>query len=217
MKVIAFATQKGGAGKSSLAVSLAVAAHQAGQKVHVLDLDPQGTARAWYERRQAEAPEVAALGAAAIGAALQQLKRKRYDLVLVDTQGVDTPATVAALKAADLVLVPARPSVADIEASQPTVDSLVKLRRPFAFVLTQHPGRPGQRTADAYRALATLGAVADVSIAQRNDHVDAMASGLGVTERNATGRAADEVRALLDWTLNRLAKGASNGQKTRFS
>ncbi|GMA80185.1 hypothetical protein GCM10025880_66020 [Methylorubrum aminovorans] len=54
MNVIAFVTQKGGTGKSSLAVSLAVAAEERGIKTSIIDLDPQGTAKNWYERREAE-------------------------------------------------------------------------------------------------------------------------------------------------------------------
>jgi len=56
MKVLALATQKGGTGKSSLAVSLAVAAQERSLKVYVVDLDPQATARKWFERREAEGP-----------------------------------------------------------------------------------------------------------------------------------------------------------------
>src|SRR5215204_7188506 len=58
MKVLALATQKGGTGKSSLAVALAVAAQERSLKVYVVDLDPQATARKWFERREAEGPEV---------------------------------------------------------------------------------------------------------------------------------------------------------------
>jgi chromosome partitioning protein len=217
MKVIAFATQKGGAGKSSLVVSLAVAAQERGQKVYVIDLDPQGTARNWFERRQADAPEVAALDASRLASALATLRKQKHDLVLIDTQGVDSPATVAAMKAADLCLIPSRPSVADIEAARPTVGSLAKLKRPFAFILTQCSPRPTQRSADAFRALQLLGMVSTASIAQRTDHVDALAVGQGVTERDPDGRAASEVRALLDWITNRLNKGKSHGEETRIA
>ena len=58
MQVLALVTQKGGTGKSSLAVSLAVAAQEAGLKTAIVDIDPQGTASEWFQRRRAEAPEV---------------------------------------------------------------------------------------------------------------------------------------------------------------
>ncbi len=61
MRVIALVTQKGGTGKSSLVVSLAVAAQEAGTRSYPLDLDRQGTAESWFKRREAESPEVAAI------------------------------------------------------------------------------------------------------------------------------------------------------------
>ena len=189
MKVLALATQKGGTGKSSLAVSLAVAAQERSLKVYVVDLDPQATARKWFERREAE------------GA------RKGFDLVIIDTPGVDAPATTAAMHAADLCLVPARPSVADIEAARPTIRTLSALGKPFLFVLNQCPPGRSIRTTDAYRALLLMGAVAGVTLALRADHLDALAQGLGVTERDPNGKAAAEIRDLLLWLLLKLEGG----------
>lgn len=206
MKVIALVTQKGGTGKSSLAVSLAVAAQEQGLKPYVLDLDPQGTATSWFERREAEGPEVAALDASKVPAALDALRRQGCDVVFVDTPGVDTPGTAAAMQAADLCLIPARPSIADIEATRPTVRTLMKLGREYAFVLNQCPPGRTIRTNDAYRALKISGTVADTTLALRTDHVDALALGQGVTERDPDSKAAREIRALLKWALTRLDK-----------
>jgi chromosome partitioning protein len=204
MKVVAFVTQKGGTGKSSLAVSLAVAAHDSGQRVYVIDLDPQGTARNWFERRQADGLEVAALDAARLGDALAALRQQKFDLVILDTAGVDQPATSAAMLQADLCLIPARPSVADIEAARPTIRSLSKLGKSFAFVLNQCPPGRSIRTSDAFRALQLMGAVAGTTVAMRADHLDALAQGLGVTERDPHGKAAGEVRELLQWLMLRM-------------
>lgn len=204
MKVIALVTQKGGTGKSSLAVSLAVAALEQGLKPYVLDLDPQGTATSWFERREAESPEVAMLDAAQVPAALEALRRQGCDLVVIDTPGIDAPGTTVAMQAADLCLIPARPSIADIEATRPTVRSLIKLNREFAFVLNQCPPGRTIRTNDAYRALKIAGAVADTTLALRSDHVDALALGQGVTERDPNNKAAREIRSLLKWALSRL-------------
>jgi chromosome partitioning protein len=206
MKILALVTQKGGTGKSSLAVSLAVAAQEAGLRAYVLDLDPQGTAKNWFERREAEAPEVASIEANRVPAALAALQKQGIDLVIIDTPGVDSPSTTAAMQAADLCMIPARPSIADIEAARPTVRALMKLGRSFCFVLNQAPAGRSVRTTDAYRALALSGAVAGVALATRADHVDAMAQGLGVTERDPAGKAAGEIRELLQWTTARMEK-----------
>jgi chromosome partitioning protein len=210
MKVVSFVAQKGGAGKSTLAVSLAVAAQERGLKVTILDLDQQRTARRWFERREAAAPEVAALDSTQLPAALAALKQ-RCDLVVIDTAGADAPAAKAVMMASDLCLIPARPSVADIEAAQPTIHALHRLGRPFAFVLNACPPSKNIRLLDAFRALQLMGAVAGVAMANRADHVDALAQGLGVTERDPSGKAAAEVRDLLQWLLVRL-EGKTDGE-----
>ena len=91
MKTIALVTQKGGTGKSSIAVSLAVAAAEAGQSSYVLDLDPQGTSKNWFERREAETPQVAAIDANQVERALSALRQQGLGLVIIDTAGVDAP------------------------------------------------------------------------------------------------------------------------------
>src|SRR3954466_150847 len=203
MYILALVTQKGGTGKSSLAVSLAVAALERGLKVYMIDLDPQATARNWFERREAAEPEVATVEANRLPAALMALQRKGFDLVILDTPGVDTPATTAAMQAADLCLIPARPSVADIEAAKPTIRSLNKLGKPFSFVLNQCPPNRSTPTMEAhsahkpmgaYRALQLMGGVTGMTLALRADHVDALAQGQGVTERDGQGKAAAEIR-----------------------
>lgn len=216
MKTIALVTQKGGTGKSSLAVSLAVAAAQEGRQPYIIDLDPQGTARNWFERREADSPQVAAIEAARIPAAVATLKAQGFDFLVIDTAGVDTPATVSAMQVADLCLIPARPSIADIEASRATVGTLTRLGRPFAFVLNQCPPGKSMRTSDAYRVLNLGGVVATATLATRADHIDALAMGQGVTERDPGGKAAAEVRELLTWIINRL-EGTSDEQETRVA
>jgi len=204
MHVVALATQKGGTGKSSLAVSLAVAALEHGAKVIVMDMDPQGTARNWYERREAPLPQVATIAPNRLPAVLATLRAQGCELVFIDTAGVDVPAATACMQAADLCLIPARPSIADIEATKPTVRSLTKLGRAFAFVLTQCPSGRTPRASEAYDALQLDGVVAGTAIAMRVDHIDALAQGLGVTEQNPMGKAAGEIRDLLQWVLLRV-------------
>lgn len=216
MKTIALVTQKGGTGKSSLAVSLAVAAEEAGHRPYIIDLDPQATAKNWYERREAGSPQVAAIEASQVAVALATLAKQGHDLVIIDTAGVDTPATISAMQAADLCLIPARPSIADIEATRATIASLNKLGKAFAFVLNQCPPGKSMRTSDAYRVLNLGGVVAAVTLATRADHIDALAMGQGVTERDPAGKAANEIRDLLQWVINKM-EGKADEQKTRVA
>jgi chromosome partitioning protein len=217
MNVIAFVTQKGGTGKSSLAVSLAVAAEERGIKTSIIDLDPQGTAKNWYERREAEGgPEVNALQSGQLEAAMGLLKKQGVQLVIIDTPGVDTPAATAAIQVASLCLIPARPSIADIEAAAPTVRSIARLGKSFSYVLNQCPPGRSIRTSDAFRVLQLSGAVASTPLAMRADHMDALATGQGVTERDATSKAAAEVRELLQWALNRM-EGKKHEKEARVA
>ena len=207
MHIVSFVTQKGGTGKSSLAVSLAVAAAESGLQVVVLDIDPQGTTGEWYKRRTAEALEVHSLPWTYLSSRLYTLDRQGYDLAIVDTPGADSHAASEAMRTAHFCLLPVRPSVADIEASKPTVRYLNERDKPFAFVLNQCPtGGRTSRTSNARMALQLLGSLCDPTLAHRSDHVDALASGLGVTEFSPFGKAADEVRAVLQWLTARLRR-----------
>jgi chromosome partitioning protein len=74
--------------------------------------------------------------------ALNGIRAGGYTLAILDTAGTDTAATSAAMRVADLTIVPARPSALDIEASRPTVAALTRLNRPFVFTLNMCP--PGR-------------------------------------------------------------------------
>lgn len=200
MRIIALVTQKGGTGKSTLAASLAVAAGDAGERVAVLDLDPQLSLMNWGERRSADEPLVDRATPDKLENALSALRAHGYTLTIVDTAGIESPAATAAMRVADLALIPARPSLADIEATKPTYAALSRLGRTYAFVLNQcAPQLKAGRVSDAAKALNLLGVLAQPMIALRADHQDAFAYGLGVTEYDPQGKAADEVRRLWQW------------------
>jgi chromosome partitioning protein len=207
VKIVSFVTQKGGTGKSSLAVSLAVAAAESGLKAVVIDIDLQSTSEEWYKRRIAEAPAVHSISWANLSSRLYRLGQQGYDLAIVDTPGADSHGASEAMKEAHFCLLPVRPSVADIEASKPTVRYLNERGKPFAFVLNQCPtGGRTSRTSNARMALQLLGRLCEPTLAHRSDHVDALALGLGVTEFSPFGKAADEVRAVLQWLTVRLRR-----------
>jgi chromosome partitioning protein len=205
MHVVSFVTQKGGSGKSTTAASVAVAAFQQGRRVFMLELDRQGTLSDWTESRKAdEGPDFERVDATALDQALSMLKAEGYDLVVIDTAGIDSPATNAAMRAADLCLIPCRPTATHLRGCLPTVQSLIRLEKDFAFVLTQCPPR-SPRVDETRTGLAALGLIAEPPIVSRTDHQDAMAAGMGVTEFNPEGAAAHEIGQLLGWIDNKLA------------
>lgn len=211
MKTLAMVTQKGGTGKTTLAASLAVAAQEAGEKVFCIDLDPQGSLNGWGELREADAPSVDRSTPDKVAAALTALAKSGYTLAIIDTAGIDSAATAVAMRAADLSLIPTRPSLLDIRAARPTMDTLSRMGQKFAFVLNQcQPGR-STRPQDAAKALTLLGVLAQPHVAQRADHLDAIAQGLGVTEYAPAGKAADEIRQLWAWA-NKTMEKATHGK-----
>jgi chromosome partitioning protein len=205
MKALSFVTAKGGSGKTTLAASIAVAAVEAGEKVFAVDLDPQGSLMAWAGRRHADTPGIDRCEPSRLPAALAALATAGYTLAILDTAGVDMPSASVAMKHSGLTLIPARPSVLDLEAARPTTQSLIRMGMQFAFALNAvPPGRSTARLEDAGKALNLLGALALPPISQRVTFVDAMALGLGVTEHEADGRAADEIRQLWAWIHRRM-------------
>lgn len=217
MKTISFVTQKGGTGKSHLAISLAVYAEEQGEKVCLIDLDPQGSTAAWYDTRAAETPAViTAEHFTSLPDVLRTLEAGGYTLAIIDTQGQDSHATRGAMAAADLSLVPVRPSEADIRASQPTAAALSEMGKRFAFVINQAQPSPRARLTGAVSLrLSTSHQVAPVAIAARMDHPYAYALGQGVTEYDPTGKAAGEIAGLWMWCRKQIGETSNAAQKKR--
>jgi chromosome partitioning protein len=199
MHAIVVATQKGGSGKSTLAIGLAIAAMDDGHRVGVIDADPHGTISNWSRRRTNPKPRIARAGnGMAVERAILDLRREGFTVAVVDSPATDNVLSASAIAAADLCLIPARPSPADIEAALPTLGTVRRLDKRFAFVLNQTPPR-SNRTSEAATALNAAGVLALPYVVQRTDHQDALGAGLGVTEYNPHGKAAQEVRDLWRW------------------
>ena len=141
-------------------------------------MDRQATITDWAEIRKAEAPEVAQIDATQIDGVFARLADCDYDYVFIDTPGVDSPVALAAMRAADLCIVPSRPTPADLRAMRPTLAAIYRLQKRFAFVLNQTPAR-SYRVRDASEGLISLGVLPDVNVVLRNDHQDAIGVGQG--------------------------------------
>ena len=161
--VITVAQQKGGAGKTTLVIQLATALTAMGRKVALVDIDPQGSLTGWMrlrEHRQRDAPELrfSMIGGWRLGVELDRL-RSEAQIIIVDTPPHTEIDAKAAIRSADLVLVPCQPSTLDIWASQATVEQAAKERRKVAMVLNRVPAR-GRSIEDARSAMQELGAPA---------------------------------------------------------
>lgn len=213
MQTIVLATQKGGSGKSTLAIGLALAARQAGHTVRLIETDQQGTLSHWQARRGiADLLVETVYGADEIEPRLQSLARRGVTMAIIDTAGGVSAATTAAIRHCDFCMIPARPSIADIEVGAATLGVARAWQKPFAFILNQTPIR-GQRIANAAAALGDEAAldiadiVAQPFIVMRNDHQDALGAGLAVSEYATAGKSAEEIRGLWQWIGTRMSIG----------
>jgi chromosome partitioning protein len=195
MRTIAFVSQKGGCGKSTLAACLAVAAKEAGERVFVLDLDPKKSVVRWGSKRNDPLLPVAVVSAARLPAALTYLSKGNMSLVIVDTPFLESPRSLAVINAADLSIVPARPATLDIRAAEVASRKLKLMRKEFVFLLNQCPPAH-QRVQEDIAALEAIGALLRPHIRARADFLEAARTGKGVTEVDPKGEAAQEMRDL---------------------
>lgn len=220
MRTVAFLTQKGGAGKTTLAASLAVAAAQAGETVIALDLDPQGSLLRWGQCREAaNAPNKIIIEPLErerlprMSAIVEGLAGVGFTLAIFDTAGSDNPAARFVTEVADICLLPTRPTQMDVAVTAATFRAVFLAKRKAAFVLNQCPPQfRSMRAREAAADLANLGALAEPMLTARVDFQDAMAKGLGVTEYARQGQAAQEIDSLWTWTRAQFARNRGDAR-----
>lgn len=204
------AKQKGGVGATTLARELGVVAAASGQRVVFFDLDPQGTLRGWWNRRTEGQegdpnPGLATPDPNQIRAALDGLRSARVDLVIVDVPPSLHSFFVGAMRNADLILLPTRPTTDDLDALAGVLDIVEETGKPFAFVITQAPPGKSRLFDDALPVLAQRGKVAP-ALRLRADFPVSAASGRTVTEAAPKGKAAEEVNELWRYISGDLAR-----------
>lgn len=204
--VVALASEKGGCGKSTLAINLAVHWHVMGYRVLLCDADPQGTAIQWAavaEGKGVDAPSVVAAGDN-LRSALAPLLTQ-HDITIIDTPGRMGRRLAAALMLADLVLVPTAPSTADVWALGGLLDTLEQARevRPdlrAVLVVNRSDGRTriGRASTDVLSAVTEL-EHCPVAITTRIAFPEALSAGDGVTRHASSSLAAAELQRLAEW------------------
>lgn len=200
MHVIALLSQKGGTGKTTLSLHLAVAAGQAGHVAAVIDLDPQASAAGWKDSRSGDTPVVVPIPASRLPQALDLARDAGADLVLLDTAPHSSEVALAAAEAADVVLIPCRAGILDLRAIGTTA-RLAKIAGKTAYVvLNSMPPRATHVTADARDAVAVHGLeVAPITVQQRAAYAHALTAGQTAQEYEPAGKAADEMAQLYAW------------------
>lgn len=214
MKVVTTLSRKGGVGKTTISMNLAIAAEEAGLSAVVLDVDGQASAAMYADRRYDSigsdvGPVVTSLQASRLKLVLEQARRDGADICFIDTPARAEAEGLEAVKAADLTLVPCQPSAIDISAldsSYNLLEAARKTDRAIGIVSMSSPTPSHKGSADELVAiLEDLGLdVCPVHISLRNAFKHASVTGQGVVEFEPTGKAADEIRQLWRFICQRL-------------
>ncbi len=219
MQVIAVICQKGGTSKTTTAINLAVEAVNQGLEVVVIDLDPQVSAFDWKDIRGDKPPVVAAIPVPLLERTLKAAAENGVDLAIIDTAGRTNEAASAAAAAADLILVPLQPSLIDLKTLEAT-RQIIRLAgdKPTRAILARvRAGGPRQEAAAGWLQERGI-EVCPVSLGERVTYQDAYAGGLGVTEAEPSGKAAQEIRELYKYVFqlsNFLKMRKPNGETKR--
>jgi len=208
MKTISILGQKGGTGKTTTSLALAVAAIHAGRRVAVIDLDPQTTATNWADRRRREdGLTVVSCQVARLRFVIDAARNEGADLVIIDTPAKSSEAGIEAARAANIVLVPVRPQIYDLETLPAIRDILRLAGEPSSFVVINSAPVQGKRHIEAQEIAKNLGfAVCPIILYMRAAYGDAPTTGQTVTEYEPGGKAALEVELLYKFTCKLLNK-----------
>lgn len=207
MPTIAIVSQKGGSGKTTLAVHLATRAAQAKHESCVIDTDPQATAAAWSDWRGDFLPVVVTSPPARLGRTIEGAKKNGVDFVVIDTPPHADAAAREAIKAADLVLIPSKPRAFDLHALEPIADLVSFAGKPAYVVLNSVPAGATVLTEEARQSAKAMGLkLCPVMLGDRAAFHRSSAKGETAGEIDPEGKAAKEIEKLWKWVGKELKK-----------
>ena len=206
MPIAAVISQKGGPGKSTVSMNLAVAAHLAGKSVAVLDTDPQCSISQWGDIREAEGilePVVVAIPPSRLSQAIATTQEDNIDLVVIDTAPFNSEGILTAARLSDICIVPCRPSILDLSAITTTLDLCSAAGATVGLLLNAVKSKP--QLHEATTALKDLAGtdsnrqMCPLALWDRTDYSKAVVDGQGVLEYAPSGKASEEIKRLYKW------------------
>ena len=207
MKIIAFLSQKGGSGKTTLAVHTAVAAQESGERAVVVDTDMQKSATAWKQAREGDTPALVTVAPAALSDVIKAARHDAMTLCIIDTAPHAAPDAARVAAMVDLVIIPCRPTAFDLAAVGAAVEIVRAAIAPAVFVLSACPFRAPE-IAETRTVLMGFGLpVAPIEITDRRAFARAVATGCAVTEFDSEGKAAQEIRSFWRWIKEQMKHG----------
>ena len=209
MLTVAVIARKGGAGKTTLALHLAVEAAKSGP-VTLIDTDPQASAALWADARHAPQPAVVTCPAARLPQTLQTARQSGAHIAFIDTAPSVETAALSAAKAADFCLIVARPGILDLQSVSVNLQIAKLAGRPAALVMNAAPPRDGQAVAAGEEAGRDYGVeLCPTVIHQRAVFSHALARSQCAQEIEPTSKAASEIAALWHWLAHRIGVASS--------
>ena len=196
MQTVALISQKGGAGKTTVALHLAVAFTATGHNTAVIDLDPQASAANWADRREAELPVVISAHASRLQHEMRRAQDAGCQVLVLDTAPHSDRTALDAAKAADLILMPCRAAILDIEAVTTTLDLVHTTGRPVYAILNATTPQ-GHEAREAAEALAEINVHACPTwLGNRVAFARSLITGQTAQEVDPRGKAAQEIAQL---------------------
>jgi chromosome partitioning protein len=206
--VIGCFSQKGGAGKSTIATHCAVIAAEQ-YSVVLADADPQHNTTDWHAERQFSTPLDAQITPSNARELIAAAREGGVDFVIVDFPPHASAGVADLVSHMDFVIVPCQPTPPDYLTLPATVAILHAHKKPFAFVLNRIDRQAKKRREAAEEVLASFGEVCPHAVAQLNAYADSWAHSLAVTEFAPGTQAADDMRAIWQWVEARVAQGVA--------
>lgn len=209
VKTIAVCSNKGGAGKSSVTISLGVQAVLEGREAAIFDLDPQGTATAWFKNRvrfqDSRNPPVLSITLKTLDDDLRTARQHGAELVIIDTPPSSDAVVEAATQAADFVLIPCRPNFADLDAIRFTLKLVIKHKKPAAVILNSMPPQGYFYRMEAEESVKDKQVqLCPHTFGDRASFRRPLGAGLSAQEYEQEGKAAREIKKVYKWVCQQI-------------